>query len=101
MRRKVTIRTMALTPDGMGGNTSAPSDVTDIPARVEPLEGREQLQAMATGMVRPHRFTLRYQSGLSGAKQIVYDGRTFDIQSVVDPEEKHRELIVLADEVQA
>lgn len=99
MRRTITIRTMTLTPDGMGGNTGTATDVTGVPARVEPLEGREQLQAMETGMVRPHRFTLRYRSGMTGAKQIVYDSRTFDIQSVVDPEEKHRELVILADEV--
>lgn len=99
MRRTITIRTMTLTGDGMGGNTGTPTDVTGVYARVDPLEGREQLQAMQTGMVRPHRFYLRYRTGMTGANQIVYDGRTFDIQSVVDPEEKHRELVILADEV--
>ena len=101
MRRVVTIRTMSRTPDGMGGYTETPTDVTGIPARVEPLEGREQLQAMQTGMQRPHRFVMRYRTGLTGAKTLIYDGRTFDIKSVVDPEEKHRELIVMSDEVNA
>lgn len=99
MRRKVTIRTMTRTPDGMGGYTETPTDVTGIDARVEPLEGREQLQAMQTGMQRPHRFTMRYRSGMTGAKTLIYDSRTFDIKSVVDPEEKHRELQLMTDEV--
>lgn len=101
MRRTVTIRTMTRTPDGMGGYTETPTDVTGIPARIDPLEGREQVEAMQTGMQRPHRFYLRYRDGMTGATQLVYDSRTFDIKSVVDPEEKHRELHILADEVAA
>lgn len=101
MRRKVTIRTMTRTPDGMGGYTETPTDVTNIPARVEPLEGRELLMAQQTGMQRPHRFTMRYRTGMTGAKTLIYETRTFDIKSVMDPEEKHRELIITADEVNA
>lgn len=101
MRRVVTIRTNTNTPDGMGGYTETPTDVANIPARVEPLEGRELLLAQQTGMQRPHRFTLRYRTGMTGAKTLIYDTRTFDIKSVMDPEEKHRELIITADEVNA
>lgn len=101
MRRVITIRTNALAPDGMGGHTTTPTDVVNIPARVEPLEGRELLVAQQTGMQRPHRFTLRYRAGMTGAKTIIYDSRTFDIKSVMDPEEKHRELVITADEINA
>lgn len=101
MRRLVTIRTNTQTPDPMGGYTETPTDIENIPARIEPLEGNEQLRAMQTGMTAPHRFTLRYRSDVQGASTLLYDGRTFDIQSVVDPEEKHRELVILADEVEA
>ena len=99
MRRVITIRTMARTPDGMGGYTETPTDVTNISARVEPLEGNELLRAQQTGMQRPHRFTLRYRTGMSAALTLLYDARTFNIKSVMDPEEKHRELVITADEV--
>lgn len=101
MRRQITIRTMTRTPDGMGGYTETPVDVPDIWSEVEPLEGREQLQAMQTGMQRPHRFTIRYRTGMTGAQTIIYATRTFDIKSVVDPEERHRELVIMSDEVNA
>lgn len=102
MRRRITIQSVTSVPDGMGGSTDTVVAVaSDIPARVEPLEGREQLLAMQTGMQRPHRFTLRYRSGVTGAKTLLYGGRTFDIKSIVDPEERHRELIVTADEINA
>ena len=90
---------MTRTPDGGGGYTETPTDVTGIDARVEPLEGRELIQAMQTVGQRPHRFTMRYRTGMTGAKTIIYDGRTFDIKSVADPEEKHRELQLMTDEV--
>lgn len=85
----------------MGGYSETPTDVANIPARVEPLEGRELLMAQQIGMQRPHRFTIRYRTGMTGAKTIIYDSRTFDIKSVMDPEEKHRDLIITAEEVNA
>lgn len=101
MRRRITIRTNARTPDGMGGYTETPTDVPDIPARVVPLEGRELLQAMQTGMDRPHRFEIRFREGMNGAALVIYDARTFDIKSIQDLEEKHRELHLMTNEVNA
>lgn len=101
MRRVVTIRTMARTDDPMGGYTETPTDIDGIPARIRPLQGDEKLQAMQTGMTAPHEITMRFRDDVQGATLLVYDSRTFDIKSVVDPEEKHRELIILADEVNA
>lgn len=101
LRHRVVIRTMARTPDGMGGYTETPTDVTGIPARIDPLEGNEQINAMQTGMQRPHRIEIRYRSDMTGAKTIIYGARTFDIKSVVDPEERHVELHLLAEELNA
>lgn len=101
MRRVITLRTNTRTDDGMGGYTETPTDVTSIPARVEPLEGRELIQAMQTGMQRPHRFTIRYRAGMTGATTVLYDSRTFDIKSIQDPEAKHRELELMTDEIDA
>lgn len=102
MRRMVTLQSMTSVPDGGGGTTDTVVAVAEnIPARVEPLEGRELLLAQQTGMQRPHRFTIRYRSDITGAKTLLYDGRTFDIKSIQDPEEKHRELVLQTDEINA
>jgi len=101
MTRQVTIRTVTPgTSDGMGGTLPGTSvDVPNIWAEIEPLQGNEQIQAMQTGMQRPHRVTMRYRPGMSAALTLLYGTRTFDIKSVVDPEEKHRELVLMCDEV--
>lgn len=99
LRQRVTLRANTETPDGMGGYTETPTDITGIPAEIEPLEGHEQMIAMQTGMKRPHRITMRYRAGMTGAQTLIYGARTFDIKSVVDPEERHASLVILADEV--
>ena len=99
MTQQVTLRTNAQVSDGGGGYTQTPTDITGIWAWVEPLQGNEQLQAMQTGMKRPHRITMRYRAGMAATQTLLYGTRVFDIKSVIDPDEKHRELIVMADEV--
>jgi SPP1 family predicted phage head-tail adaptor len=85
----------------MGGSTETPTDINNIPARIEPLDGSEKIEAMKTGMQRPYMITMRYRDDLTGATSLLYDGRTFDIKSIADPEERHRELHLLAEEISA
>ena len=99
--RKVMVRAMVRTADDYGGYTDAPADVGEWWVKVEPLEGTEQMQAMQAGLQRPHRFTGHYRAGLTGATELLYDGRRFDVNSVTDPDAKHRELVILADEMVA
>lgn len=97
--KQVTVLAATRAPDGGGGYTETTSEVATEWMAVEPLEGREQLEAMQTGMQRPHRFYSLYRSDITGATRLLYNGRTFDVKSVLDPEEKHRELVMLAEEI--
>lgn len=99
LTRRITLRVMVRTPDGGGGYTEAPQDIATVWAKVEPLEGREQLAAMQTGMQRPHRFTIRYRTDISGTTQVLYDGDRYDVTSVIDVEAARREIQILADKV--
>jgi SPP1 family predicted phage head-tail adaptor len=74
------------------------TDIATVWAKVEPLEGNEQLRAMQAGMTRPHRFTIRWRAGITGATEVLYDGRRFNVTSVIDVEAQHREIVILADE---
>ena len=68
-------------------------------AGVEPLEGREYLQAQQTQTAVDHRIRLRYDTEtalITPAMRIRYGARLFDIQSVIDPEERHVELPLMA-----
>lgn len=99
MNRRIALRSVQSTPDGGGGYDETVTDSPEIWAHVEPLQGNEQLQAMQTGMQRPHRFTIRYREGITGTTRIVYADRVFDVKSVIDPDERHETLEIMADEV--
>jgi SPP1 family predicted phage head-tail adaptor len=99
LRKQVSIEGVTRIPDGGGGYIETPIETPLIWASVEPLSGREQLIAMQTGMLRPYRFQLRYLPDTSSMLRVKYDGRTFDVKSVVDPDERHRELVLLAEEI--
>jgi SPP1 family predicted phage head-tail adaptor len=101
MKRRVTVQAITRTADSYGGQTETATSVATLWAYVEPLQGDEQLRAMQTGIQRPHRFTVRYRDDISAAEELIYNGRTFDVKSVVDTDERHRELVILADEVLA
>lgn len=74
-------------------------------ARIEPLNMREtfysrQVQALAT-----HRITIRYVKDLSPTMRCVYvehgNRRTFEIESIRDPNELHEELELMVVERRA
>lgn len=65
-------------------------------AAVEPLQGREFFESQQTQAQVTTRFRLRYLPGVTPAMRISYEGREYDIQSVIDPEERHRELVIMA-----
>lgn len=99
--QQVTIRALASAADEYGGTAETAADMATVWAKVEPLQGREQLMAMQTGMERPHRFTIRYRDDVTGASEILYAGRRYNVTSVVDPGARHRELVILADEIKS
>lgn len=67
-------------------------DVAIVWASVEPLRGREYIQLQNTQAELTTRIRIRYQPGITPAMRVLYDDRKFNIQSVIDPEERHREL---------
>lgn len=102
INRQISLRSNTRVPNGRGGYTVTPTDSPPIWSKVEPLEGREQLIAMQSGIERPHRFTFRYADApdVTAISQIVAGARVFDVKSVVDVSDAHVKLIVLAEELE-
>lgn len=98
LRHRVKLQSLTRTPDAGGGYTETMTDVATVWAQVEPLEGTEQLRAMQVSPTLSHRIRMRYKANVTPAMQAVYNGRTFDITSVIDPGERHREIELLVEE---
>lgn len=63
---------------------------------VEPLSGREFWEAAAINRENEVRFTIRYRKNVSAEMRIKLDGTVYDITSVLDKNNRHEALEILA-----
>jgi len=100
-RHRVAIQQKTIATDGSGGPVETWADITgmsSVPASIEPLQGHELLKAQTINAETTTKITMRYQAGVIAANRIIFEGTFYNLQSVIDPEKKHRELIIMASE---
>lgn len=101
--------------DGMGGGVLPFVDVAEVHAAIEPLSGREQLLASQLEAEVTHRIRTRFYPGVKPSWRVKFlDAelaavapdddptpglRLFDINSIIDPESRHRELELMCTEL--
>lgn len=102
-RHRITLQEPTTADTAGGGWTEAWADIATVRGTVEPLDGFEQIQAMQAGVERPYRITVWYREDISGATRAILHARggdrTLNVRSVIDLNERHRKLQILADEV--
>ena len=67
-------------------------------ASVEPLIGKEYFATKQTQASTSHKITMRYQMGIKPYNRVKYGDRIFDINAILNVEEKDRELVIYATE---
>jgi|688.fasta_scaffold171439_2 SPP1 family predicted phage head-tail adaptor len=90
MRERVTLQQESNTADGYGGQVLAWSDVATVWAKVEPLSGREQIEADKLQGVVNTRITIRYCSDVVPGMRLVWNSINFNIRAVICEEERDR-----------
>lgn len=70
-------------------------------AAIEPLSGGERINGQQLQQATTHRITLRVSPSapIDSTCVVESQGRRFEIRSVIDVNERRRELVLLADEV--
>ena len=63
---------------------------------VEPLSGREFWEAAAINRENEVRFTIRFRRDVSAEMRIRLDGSVYDITSILDKDNRHEALEILA-----
>lgn len=96
LRHEITIQAVTTTQDGYGGQTESWSTFATVRASVEPLQGREYFAAQQVQAEVTTRFRIRYLSGVTPKMRVLYDGRTFNVASVINPNERSHELHIMA-----
>ena len=64
--------------------------------KAEPLSGREFWQAATVNRENDVRFTIRYRDDVNPAMRILFEGKLYDITSVLDVDSRHSKLEILA-----
>lgn len=97
-RHRVTIQKYTANLDSFGQEVKEWVDICTVWASVEPLRGREFFRAQTIHAEVTTRITIRYKGGISPKMKVVFDGRCFDILSVINPEEKNKEIHLMCKE---
>jgi SPP1 family predicted phage head-tail adaptor len=98
LRRQVTIQARSSTPDTFGQSVRTWTNLVTTSADIEPLSGRELEVARAVQAEVTHQVTIRYRTGLTDAMRVVYQGRYFNINSILDVGTRHETLQMLCTE---
>jgi SPP1 family predicted phage head-tail adaptor len=96
LRHTITLQALTVSQDSYGGATEAWTTFATVRASVEPLQGREFFASQQVQAEVTTRFRIRYLAGVKPTMRVVFEGRTFDVQAVLDPNEMHRELHLMA-----
>ena len=74
------------------------SDVTDLWGEITPLSGREGFQAQQMYASATHRIRIRYRAGVVPKMRFLKGSREFEIDAVLNVDERNRELVCIATE---
>ena len=100
LRHVVDIEDAANTNDGMGGVTQVWSDLhTGLRAAIWPLSGSERLESDKLELAVTHRIRVRYREGIKADMRVSFDGRYFNIKSVIVPDERRVMVEMLCEEI--
>lgn len=101
LRHRVKIQQRTESPSATtGALTPTWADITDpdMWAAIEPLKGREYHEARARNSEVDTRIRTRHRTGINAKMRVAFGSRTFDIQSVINVDERNRELHLMCKE---
>lgn len=101
LRHRVTIQEKAVVRDDFGGETITWSDVDEVWAAVEPLQGREFLEGRTLEAAVDTRIRIRYRSGIVPEMRVVWGAHVYDVQAALDPKGERKELHLMSREIVA
>ena len=98
LRHRLVLERGVRAPDGGGGATRNWSAVAEIWAAIEPATGTESVVAEAISGRVSHAIYIRHRNDVLPAMRLRFGDRHFDIQAVLDVDNRRRFLKCLAQE---
>ena len=95
LRDRVQIMRKVVTRNTIGDEVPTWELVREVWASVEPLRGREYISLREAQSDLTTRIRMRYTPDIGTAMRVVSGDSTYDIDSIVDVKNRHRELELL------
>jgi SPP1 family predicted phage head-tail adaptor len=95
--RQIDIYGPVRTPNGSGGYNVTMALIKVIWAKIVPVSGTERILASNIAAVGMMRFYTMFTTSINESMTIRYNGREYNIRSIIDLEERHEFLEILAE----
>ena len=99
LNKEVIIQTASESRDAYGAVIITWGSNVTTWAAIEPLVGAELVKAQQIDAEVNVKITMRYRTGMTTAKRILYGSRVYEIYSIVDPTEKTEAQVCLCKEI--
>lgn len=99
LRHRVTIQQKDPTQDQYGEQVPTWNQVAEVWAAVEPLRGREFLEAQRVGAEVTTRIRIRHRDEITPEMRVVWGDHVYDIKAVIHVEERQREIHLMCKEL--
>jgi len=98
--KRVTLQTPTETQDSTYGSVQQSwSNTATLWGAIEPLSGREWLQARQQADEISLRVTIRWRSDVTNKCRFAYGSRTFEIMAIIDHDEMNEFLVLMCREL--
>ena len=98
LRHRIGIQTSSDTQNAYGEIEKAWTTAKTVWASVEPLTGRELFQAQQVVATASHRVRIRYDSTVTETSRVLFGSRIFDINAIMNRDERNAEIELLCTE---
>ena len=90
LRHRLTLQDKVVVQNDYGEETITWSTTATVWGTIEPLRGREYMEARQEQANISHRVRMRHGPTVKPTMRILNDGRVFEIESVINPLERNR-----------
>lgn len=98
LKRQIVIQSRSTGKDSFGQSAVTWTNMVTTRAAITPLSGNELIAAQAQFAETTHHIEIRYRTGITAAMRAIYQGRVFNILSVIDDFTAHRRLVLVCSE---
>lgn len=95
-RHRIFFKRSVVTTNPNGFKETTLQDVSEAWAMIKTVSGREYNAAAAVQNQNTYRFVIRYMPGLDEEMTLMYEGRPFNIETILPDDEEQGTLTIIA-----